>query len=130
RPPSRWDRPVTAPVSLPPSCVLYVDGVRYNDGQIGENPADPVALDDLQVVWGRNNALDQPGPSTLTFKVMDMAGGQKFLDKLPIGAEVDVNAETTIDSDPTGSTIPALIPGPSAWLTISGSPTVQTLQSP
>lgn len=120
---------MTAPLSLPPSCVLYVDGVRYNDGQIGENPLDPVALDDLKVVWGRPNSLDQPAPSTLTFTVLDQTGGQRFLDKLHIGAKVDVNAEAIIYPDPTVSTIPALLPGPSAGLSFTGSAAVCTAKT-
>lgn len=92
---------MSAPLSLPPNCVLYIDGVRMNDGSLGENPADPVALDDLRVVWGRNNSLDQPEPTTVSFRVLDEVGGQRFLERLHIGSLIDVFAEAVLYPDPS-----------------------------
>jgi hypothetical protein len=60
-----------------------------------------VALDDLVVTWGRSNLLDQPAPSTCTFRVLDLAGGQSFRSSLYVGARVDVLASTVIYGDPT-----------------------------
>ena len=103
---------MTAPLSLPPACVLYVDGARFADGQPGEPDSMPVALTDLRVNWGRRNTLDQPSPATCTFRVLDIPGGQRFLEKLHLGSRVEVRAEATIYPDPSVSTIPALLPGP------------------
>jgi hypothetical protein len=90
---------VTAP-SLPPQCLLYVDGARYADGSTGHD-TDPVALDDLVVQWGRTTILDQPAPASCTFRVLDLAGGPDFRTALYVGARVDVLASTVIYGDPT-----------------------------
>jgi hypothetical protein len=94
------------PIALPPDCRVLIDGVRYADGCTpGEQPTDPVILTDLRVTWGRANTLDQPEPSSCTFTVMDVEGGSRFLDKLHIGAAVDVHANATIYPDPTQPTM-------------------------
>ena len=94
------------PVTDPPSCSLWVNGSRFADGQPGEDPLVPAVLTNLKVVWGRPNALDQPAPSTATFNVQDLAGGQTFLDVLHMGARVDVRTDATIYPDPTISMLP------------------------
>jgi hypothetical protein len=86
--------------SLPPQCLLYVDGARYADGSTGHD-TDPVALDDLVVQWGRATILDQPAPASCTFRVLDLAGGPDFRTALYVGARVDVLASTVIYGDPT-----------------------------
>lgn len=96
---------MTGPLSLPPSCSVWIDGIRMADGQPGESDTTPVALTDLKVTWGRSNTLDQPGPASCAFQVLDMAGGQRFLDVLRIGARVDIQASATIYPDPTISTV-------------------------
>jgi hypothetical protein len=93
---------MSAPMSLLPTCTLWVDGVRFADGGTpGEIDTDPVALTDLKVVWGRDNTLDQPEPGTCTFTVLDVGGGVRFVDHLHIGAKVQVRADATIFPDPT-----------------------------
>ena len=104
------DVPPQPLMSYPPACILYVDGVRMADGQPGELDTDPVALDDLRVTWGRNNTLDQPTPATCTFNVLDMPGGQRFLDVMHMGSRIEVRAEAIIYPDPTVSTIGNLWP--------------------
>ena len=96
--------PVELP-SLPPACYLYIDGERYNDGSTGEPAGEPVALTNLRVNWGRQTNLDQPSPTTISFSVLDEIGGQRFLDRLHIGAVVDVVAQATVYPDPTVSII-------------------------
>jgi hypothetical protein len=93
---------VPAPLSLLPTCTLWVDGVRFADGSTpGELDTDPVALTDLKVVWGRDNTLDQPEPGTCTFTVLDVQGGKRFGNVLKIGSKVQVRADATIYPDPT-----------------------------
>lgn len=88
-----------------PDCLLYVDGVRYLDGQVGEPDVEPVALTDLEIRWGRGNTVDQPSPATATFRVLDVPGGGRFLDRLHMGARVEITAGATIYGDPTLPTI-------------------------
>ena len=87
--------------NAPPSCVLWVDGVRYADGQPAERPTDPVALTGLTVTWGRASTLDQPAPASCTFEVLDKPGGDRFTGKLYVGARVQVRADATIYPDPS-----------------------------
>lgn len=90
------------PLSLLPTCSVWIDGVRFADGCTpGETDTTPVALTDLKVVWGRDNTLDQPEPGTCSFQVLDVVGGVLFTDQLHIGTQVDVRAEATIYPDPT-----------------------------
>lgn len=93
------------PLSYPPACWLYVDGRRFADGQPGEADSTPVALSGLAVTWGRSTTIDQPSPATLNFDVLDMQGGQKYLDVLRMGAPVAVVASATIYPDPTVSIV-------------------------
>lgn len=96
---------MTAPLSLPPSCTLWVNGARFADGSTpGEVDTDPVALTDLRVVWGRENTVDQPSPATLSCRVQDVGAGKRFVDVLAIGARVEVRADAVIYPDPTVST--------------------------
>ena len=92
---------MTAPTSYPPSCVLWIDGVRYADGSAGEAPADPVALTGLSVTWGRDTTIDQPAPATCAFTVLDLPGGDRFTGRLKVGARVQVRADAVIYPDPT-----------------------------
>jgi hypothetical protein len=100
------DARASAPVTDPPSCSLWINGARFADGQPDESELDPVALTDLRVVWGRANALDQPTPSTATFSVRDLAGGQTFLNLLHVGARVDIRTDAVIYPDPTIPMLP------------------------
>jgi hypothetical protein len=88
-------------VSAPPSCVLWIDGVRYADGQPGEHDGDPVALTGLEVVWGRDTVIDQPAPASCTFTVLDRPGDPRFTSRLVIGARVQVRADAVIYPDPS-----------------------------
>jgi len=94
------------PVTDPPTCSLWINGVRFADGQPGEDELEPVALTDLRIAWGRANAIDQPTPSTATFSVQDLAGGGSFLEKLKIGARVDVRADAVIYPAPDQPMLP------------------------
>jgi hypothetical protein len=96
----------TLPVTDPPTCSLWINGARFADGQPGEDELDPVALTDLRIAWGRANAIDQPTPSSASFSVQDLAGGQSFLSKLTIGARVDVRADAVIYPDPDQPMLP------------------------
>ena len=97
---------MTGPVSAPPTCVLWVDGVRYADGQPTEDPAAPVALTGLTVSWGRDTTVDQPAPATCSFEVLDRPGGARFVDKLLIGSRVQVRADAVVYPDPTVVILP------------------------
>lgn len=93
---------MSAPLALLPTCTLWIDGVHFADGGTpGEVDTDPVALTDLSVTWGRDNALDQPEPGTCTFRVLDVGGGRRFNDVMHIGSRVQVRADATIYPDPT-----------------------------
>ena len=94
--------------SVPPDCRLYVGTGRYDDGSTGYD-GDPVALTGLAVTWGRTTLLDQPSPASATFTVLDEDGGQRFRDRLYVGAPVEVRAGAIIYPDPTVSI--ALDPG-------------------
>jgi hypothetical protein len=97
---------VTAPVSAPPTCTLWVDGVRYADGQPTELAAAPVALTGLTVSWGRDTTVDQPGPATCSFEVLDRPGDPRFTATLKIGSRVQVRADAVVYPDPTVPIIP------------------------
>src|SRR6478752_4380451 len=97
---------MTEPLSHPPTCYLFIDGVRYNDGCTpDELPTEPVALTDLRVVWGRPTSVDQPSPATAEFSILDLPGGVRFLNTMHMGSLVEVQAEATVYPDPTISTI-------------------------
>jgi hypothetical protein len=94
------------PVTDPPSCSVWIDGVRFADGQLGEDDSEPVVLTGLKITWGRELSLEQPDPDTASFDVLDLLGGQTYLDKLHIGARCDVRTDATIYPDPTISMLP------------------------
>lgn len=76
------------------TCELWVDGVRYADGQAAENSADPFALADLSITWGRDNSIDQPDAATCSFEIMDPPGGSvRFDDTVALGSTVVVYSE-------------------------------------
>lgn len=85
-------------------CTVYVDGERFADGSPGDDPLAPTALAGLSIKWGRETTVDQPEPSTCTFRVLDEQGGEAFLDRLRTGLTVDVTATGTIYPDPTVGT--------------------------
>lgn len=97
---------MTAPVSAPPSCVLWVDGVRYADGQPTEDPAAPVALTGLTVTWGRETTIDQPGPASCVFEVLDRPGDPRFTSSLHVGSRVQVRADALVYPDPSVPILP------------------------
>jgi hypothetical protein len=119
---------MTVPVSAPPSCVLFVDGVRYADGQPGELEADPVALTGLKVVWGRDTTIDQPSPASCSFTVLDRPGEPRFTSRLSVGARVQVRADAVVYPDPTVPIFPdpGFETGPPSTITGNAAVTVQT----
>ena len=96
---------MTGPVSAPPACTLWIDGVRYADGQPAEPDGEPVALTGLRVIWGRDTTLDQPAPASCAFTVLDRPGGPRFTERLRIGSRVQVRADAVIYPDPSIPTI-------------------------
>lgn len=82
-------------------CELFIDGVRFADGQAGEDPAEPVAMSALSITWGRTTTVDQPDAATCEFDVADPLGGPRFSDTLRTGLSVVVNATATVTPDPT-----------------------------
>lgn len=97
---------MTAPVTTPPTCSVWIDGKRMADGQPGEPDDAPCVLTDLKITWGRSNTFDQPAPGSATFKVMDLAGGQRFLDVIRLGSAVGIRTEGTVWADPTVVMLP------------------------
>lgn len=76
---------------IPATCELWIDGNRYADGQPAESSADPFALADLTVHWGRENSIDQPEAATCTFTIMDPPGGStRFDETVALGSTVVV----------------------------------------
>jgi hypothetical protein len=75
-----------------PNITLWVNGVRLPDGCLTAPDDSPVALTGLSVAWGRDSTIDQPSPATCTFDVLDIFGGERFVDVLTIGARLDVQA--------------------------------------
>jgi hypothetical protein len=96
---------IPVPQSLPPAVSLWVDGVRFADGQPGEPDTLPVALTDLAVTWGRQSTVDQPTPASLSFVVMDVGGGERFTSRLHMGARVLVRADAVIYPAPSVSVV-------------------------
>lgn len=86
------------------TCEVLLDGERLPDGSPGDDLADPVGLSGLSVVWGRDNTLDQPDPSTCSVRILDRPGGDSFLGVVRTGTRVTVKATGTIYPDPTIST--------------------------
>lgn len=71
-------------------CRVYVDGERMPDGSIGDDEFAPTALSGLKITWGRSTTLDQPEPASCTFDVLDVQGGDAFIEVLRTGLTVDV----------------------------------------
>lgn len=86
---------MTAPAGLIPiSCEVWIDDVRYRDGRAGETVTDPFVTAPISITWGRDTTVDQPGPATCTFTIMDPAGGSiRFDDTVSLGSTVVVWAE-------------------------------------
>ena len=99
-------RIMTAPISTPPTCSVWVDGIRMADGQPGEPDDAPCVLTDLKITWGRATTIDQPVPGSATFKVLDLAGGLSFLDVIRLGSAVGIRTEGTVWEDPTVPMLP------------------------
>jgi hypothetical protein len=82
---------MTAPaVLVPATCEVWIDGVRFADGQPAELTTDPVALSGLSITWGRRTTVDQPNPATCTFTVLDPPGGRRFDEAVTLGAAVRI----------------------------------------
>ena len=77
-------------------CYIEVDGEHFADTAQDYVDHRPVALADLSLAWGRHTVVDQPEAAVVTFRVIDQAGGESFLDVLHIGAPVDVRASGTV----------------------------------
>lgn len=79
---------------IPATCELWIDGVRYPDGQPGEDDAEPFALADLVIRWGRSNTVDQPAPAQCSFTIMDPpTGAIRFDDTVALGSSVLIWSE-------------------------------------
>lgn len=89
------------------TCTVYVDGTRVADGSSSDELEDsPTALSGLQVTWGRDTTVDQPGSSQCQFTLMDPPGGQGFTDILRVGTTVDVAAGGILHPDRNTSVWP------------------------
>lgn len=115
---------MTAPgVLLPATCELWVNGVRFADGQPAELTTDPVALSGLTLTWGRKSTVDQPSPSVLTFTVLDPPGGNRFEQAVPLGAGVRiwsaVGAARVIVFDGRVTDLDATYSGPDGGATVA-----------
>lgn len=75
---------------------LWIDNKRFADTAAAWYAGDPVALADLELIWGRETTVDQPDTSTLTFRIVDRAGGKGLLDVVEIGKPVRVWARGNI----------------------------------
>jgi hypothetical protein len=67
-------------------------------------PQGVVGTDGLSITWGRSTTVDQPEPSTCTFRVVDDPGGATVLDVFRLGARVDVFATADIAGPGTDNT--------------------------
>jgi hypothetical protein len=85
---------MTAPVLIPATCELWIDGARYADGLTPADSADPFALSGLRIDWGRDTTVDQPQPATCVFSILDPPGGaERFDQTVALGSTVIVWAE-------------------------------------
>lgn len=116
-------------------CTVDVSGTRFNDA----DPDAPVILSGLKLIWGRATTVDQPAPATCTFTIADWTGDPNTLERLPVGALVDVNAAgldygaptTGTFDDPTLTRLrPAYAPGATLTLHPDGSGLTSTAKSP
>jgi hypothetical protein len=66
-----------------------------------------MVLSGLRVTWGRATILDQPPPSTCDLSMVDVLGGEAFLDVVGIGRSLEVRADSITYPDPGagGSTV-------------------------
>lgn len=62
------------------------------------------ADDGLSVTWGRSTTVDQPEPSTCSFRVVDDPGGATVLQTIKLGAQVDVYADAHLSSGTASDT--------------------------
>ena len=89
---------------------VMIDGAQLDDGCIdwGAPPSPVVAEgvfagDGLSVTWGRSTTVDQPEPSTCTFRAVDDPGGSTVLQTIKLGSRVDVYADATLSGEPIAS---------------------------
>lgn len=104
-------------------CTLTVAGTTVLDGCTVGDPLDPTALSGLSVAWGRDTTMGQPEPSSCTFDVMDVPGGESFATRFRVGSTVRVEATGTLYPDPTESTFPdpGFVTGVGGWLPSNAS---------
>lgn len=88
-----------------PNITLWVDGVRLPDGCLDAPEDSPTALTGLTVSWGRDSTIDQPSPASCSFDVLDLAGGERFVNVLKVGARLDVQATAQLYLPATVETI-------------------------
>lgn len=91
---------VTAPVVVisPITCEVTVDGTRLADTAEAWQMHEPVALDGLHIQWGRDGPQSQPDLASCTLTVADADGDAEFLGLLHVGAVLEVNASSQIDT--------------------------------
>lgn len=77
-------------------CDLYINGELFPDGREDDDFLSPLALDGLAITWGRETTVDQPEPSSCTFEVMDVPGGNAFLGNIFTGASVEVRSAVEV----------------------------------
>jgi len=74
-------------VTVPATCEVWIDGARFADAP---GTGAPAALDDLGLVWGRDNRLDQPRAAQLSVKVLDRGTGPPWDTLVGLGSTVPV----------------------------------------
>lgn len=128
-------------MAYPVECWLEVDGQHFADTAADFYGAEPTALADLKVTWGRNTVVDQPEAATCSVKLVDPPGGPSFLDVVEIGDPLVVHARgvtseggaTNVNVDPSfealalGNAGARVLQGPADVVNTTASDGVQSL---
>lgn len=86
-----------------PACTILANGARLNSTPGADTH---LVLGDVNIKWGRQTRIDQPGASTCTFTVLlDPAGDNETLKNLQPGSPIKITAVNTIQPPATTRTI-------------------------
>lgn len=79
---------------------VYIGGALAASSAASFDRGDPTVLTDVAVTWGRGTTLDQPEPTSASFRIAQRHGRAEFLSRLQVGSPVEILATGNIEHDP------------------------------